>query len=139
MSARLTVVFYIALCLQVGAILTLLPWMSPLEVIGDWGDNFFLVYAAQKADMPAIRNVFASGWVRGAVTGLGVLNFVMAFWEMAHFRQSVRALEQTQTPADSSSQAQTARTETDAYATSHSSDLLDNERRDQSRDETLQS
>ena len=48
MSARLTVIFYIILCLEVGLVLTLLPWI-PHGFLGlsDWGDNYFLLYAAQ--------------------------------------------------------------------------------------------
>ena len=97
MSSKLTVIFYIILCLEAGVVLTLLPWMRPFGLIGDWGDNYFLVVAAQKAGLQGLQQVVASGWVRGAVTGLGVLNFLMAFWEMAHFKQTVRAI---QTQAD---------------------------------------
>ena len=99
MSAKLTVVFYIVLCLEAGVVLTFLPWMHPFG-LADWGDNFFLVYVAQKTGLPGLQHAVASGWVRGAVTGLGLLNFAMAIWEMAHFRQTVRALgAQVQPPA----------------------------------------
>ncbi len=47
MAAKLSVIFYIVLCLEVGIVLTLLPWYSPFG-LSDWGDNFFLLYAAQK-------------------------------------------------------------------------------------------
>lgn len=98
MSARITVIFYIILCLEVGIVLTFLPWIHvmpflPSFGLGDWGDNFFLLYASQKMGLQGLRPVIASGWVRGAVSGLGVLNLVIAFWEMAHFRHTVRALQ----------------------------------------------
>ena len=92
MSARLTVIFYIVLCLEAGLVLTFLPWLSPFG-LSDWGDNFFLVYAAQKSGMPALRHAISSGWVRGAVTGLGLLNLGMAFWEVFNFRRTVNLLE----------------------------------------------
>ncbi len=94
MSARLTVIFYIILCLEVGLVLTLLPWI-PHGFLGlsDWSDNYFLLYAAQKAGLQGLQRVVSSGWVRGAVTGLGLLNLGMAFWEMAHFKQVVQALQ----------------------------------------------
>lgn len=92
MSARLTVIFYIVLCLEAGIVLTFLPWTSPFG-LNDWGDNFFLIYAAQHAGFTALQHAVASGWVRGAVTGLGLLNLGMAFWELLHFRQTVRALD----------------------------------------------
>ena len=36
----------------------------------------------------------------GAVTGLGVLNVLIAFWEIAHFNQSVRMLESHDKPRE---------------------------------------
>ena len=92
MSARLTVIFYIVLCLEAGLVLTFLPWLSPFG-LSDWGDNFFLVYLAQKSGIQALQRAVSSGWVRGAVTGLGLLNLGMAFWEMLNFRRTVRLLE----------------------------------------------
>lgn len=92
MVARLTVIFFIILCLQAGITLTLIPWVS-LDTIGDWGDNFLLAYVAQKTNLPILREAVNSGWIRGAVTGLGILNLVIAFWEIANFRRSVRMLQ----------------------------------------------
>ena len=91
MSAQLTVIFYIILCLEAGIFLTVLPWVHPFG-LSDWGDNFFLLYAAQKTGWSSLHDFVASGWVRGAVSGLGLLNFGMAFWEIAHFNQTVSAL-----------------------------------------------
>ena len=92
MSSKLTVIFYIILCLEAGLVLTFLPWVHPFG-LSDWGDNFFLVYAAQKLGMHGLQQTVASGWVRGAVTGLGLVNFALAFWEIAHFSRTVRALD----------------------------------------------
>lgn len=92
MAAKLSVVFYILLCLEVGIVLTLLPWYSPFGM-SDWGDNFFLLYAAQKTGLYGLQHAVSSGWIRGAVTGVGLLNLGVAVWEIAHFRQTVRALE----------------------------------------------
>lgn len=91
MAAKLSVIFYIVLCLEVGIVLTLLPWYSPFG-LSDWGDNFFLLYAAQRTGLQGLQHAVSSGWVRGAVTGLGLLNLGIAVWEIAHFRQTVRAL-----------------------------------------------
>jgi hypothetical protein len=101
MSAKLSVIFYIILCLEIGIVLALLPWV-PQGTLGlsDWGNNYFLLYAARKTGMYALQTVVASGWVRGAVTGLGVLNLSMAFWEIFHFKQSVAALQQASANSD---------------------------------------
>jgi hypothetical protein len=94
MSARLSVIFYIILCLEIGLVLTLLPWI-PQGFFGlsDWGNNYFLLYAARKTGVYGLQTVVASGWVRGAVTGIGVLNLGIAFWEMFHFKQTVATLQ----------------------------------------------
>ena len=91
MASRLTVIFYIVLCLEAGIFLTVLPWWQPWGM-GDWGDNYFLVFAAHKIGFVGLQRAVASGWVRGAVTGLGLLNLAMAFWEIFHFRETVRKL-----------------------------------------------
>ena len=92
MASRLTVIFYILLCLEAGIFLTLLPWWQPWGM-GDWGDNFFLVMVAQKTGLYGLQRAVASGWVRGAVTGIGLLNLAMAFWEIFHFGDTVRRLQ----------------------------------------------
>jgi hypothetical protein len=100
MSAKLSVIFYIILCLEIGLVLTLLPWI-PQGTLGlsDWSNNYFLLYAARKTGMHSLQAVVASGWMRGAVTGVGLLNIGIAFWEIFHFPQTVRALEQCSEPA----------------------------------------
>lgn len=92
MVAKLTVIFFIVLCLEAGFALTLLPWMS-IGNLGDWGDNFLLAFVVEKTGLPILQRTVASSWFRGAVTGLGVLNLFIAFWEMAHFKRSVQMIE----------------------------------------------
>jgi hypothetical protein len=103
MSAKLSVIFYIVLCLEIGIVLTLLPWV-PQGTLGlsDWGNNYFLLYAARKTGFYALQTVVASGWVRGAVSGVGLLNVGIAFWEIFHFKQTVRALQESTEPLDNS-------------------------------------
>ena len=100
MSAKLSVIFYIILCLEIGIVLALLPWV-PQGTLGlsDWGNNYFLLYAARKTGMHALQTVVASGWMRGAVTGVGILNIGIAFWEIFHFRQTVHTLQEGAEPA----------------------------------------
>ena len=115
MASRLTVIFYIVLCLEAGIFLTVLPWWQPLGM-GDWGDNYFLVVAAHKVGFVGLQRAVASGWVRGAVTGVGLLNLAMAFWEIINFRETVRRLQSSD--RDPTTPAQSA----DAHATSEASD-----------------
>jgi hypothetical protein len=131
MSAKLSVIFYIVLCFEIGLILTLLPWVpqGTLGILSDWGNNYFLLYAARKTGMYGLQSVVASGWVRGAVSGVGILNIGIAFWEIFHFKQSVRVLQGNTEPVNGSKRdAQVA-------TTSH---LPDHERRDDSIDNSGQ-
>lgn len=91
MVERLTVIFFIVLCLLLGLNLVLLPWIS-FGLIGDWGENYLLVFLTEKAGLPVIQRAVSSNWFRGAVTGLGLVNIIIAFWEIAHFEQSVQML-----------------------------------------------
>jgi hypothetical protein len=102
MSAKLSVIFYIILCLEIGIVLTLLPWI-PQGTLGlsDWGNNYFLLYAARKTGMHALQAVVASGWMRGAVTGVGLFNIGIAFWEILNFRETVRTLQESTEPGHS--------------------------------------
>ncbi|MEJ7708273.1 MAG: hypothetical protein WKF84_00035 [Pyrinomonadaceae bacterium] len=52
-----------------------------------------MLYAARKTGMQGLQQAISSGWVRGAVTGLGIVNLSIAVWEAFHFRQTVRVLE----------------------------------------------
>jgi len=124
MSAKLSVIFYIILCFEIGLILTLLPWVpqGTLGILSDWGNNYFLLYAARKTGMYSLQHVVASGWVRGAVSGVGILNIGIAFWEIFHFKQSVRALQGNTELLQNSKR--------DAAQVARTTDLSDHERTD---------
>jgi len=131
MSAKLSVIFYIILCLEIGIVLTLLPWV-PQGTLGlsDWGNNYFLLYAARKTGMQVIQTVVASGWMRGAVTGVGLLNIGIAFWEIFHFRQTVRALQETSEPLGSGKDHDAQEPSTRPTTANASVDLPHHERTD---------
>jgi hypothetical protein len=91
MINRITLILFIVLCLEAGLALTLLPWIS-FGNLNDWGNNFILNYVSQLTNFPNLQQFVSSGWVRGAVTALGLLNLFIAFWEIAHFNQSLQYL-----------------------------------------------
>ena len=93
MSTRLSIIFYVILCLEIGVVLTVLPWV-PHGWLGlsDWGNNYFLWLAAHKTTY-GLQRVVASGWIRGAVSGIGLLNIAMGVWELIHFRKTVAAMD----------------------------------------------
>ena len=99
MTARLSVIFYIILCLEIGIFLTVFPWWPQgMWGFSDWGNNYFLLYAAQKTGIQGLQAVVASGWVRGAVSGVGLLNLGIAFWEIFNFKRTVAALQSQTSP-----------------------------------------
>jgi hypothetical protein len=119
MSAKLSVIFYIILCFEIGIFLTVLPWWPQgMWGISDWGNNYFLLYAARKTGIHGLQTVVASGWVRGAVSGVGILNLGIAFWEIFNFKKTVRALQNETNPPKNAARPNT---------TDH---LSDNERQD---------
>ena len=62
---------YVAFFLEVGLLLVVLPWS------GFWLHNYFA------AAWPPLRQLMTNNFVRGAVTGLGVVNLVAGFVDLA--------------------------------------------------------
>lgn len=62
---------YVAFFLEVGLVLIVLPWS------GFWEHNYFAVA------WPALQPIMMNNFVRGAVTGLGVVNLVAGFADLA--------------------------------------------------------
>jgi hypothetical protein len=136
MSAKLSVIFYIILCLEIGLVLTLMPWI-PQGFFGlsDWGNNYFLLYAAHKTGFYGLQTVVASGWVRGAVTGVGILNLGIAFWEIFNFKQTVSALQrEVAAPANAPDNIESVDHAAEAAQTDH---LPNHERRNDGSDDLV--
>ena len=135
MSAKLSVIFYIVLCLEIGIVLTLLPWV-PQGTLGlsDWSNNYFLLYAARKTGFHVLQTVVASGWVRGAVSGIGLLNMGIAFWEIFHFKQTVLALQASTEPRSNSTND--AASAINVTQPAKSTPVSDHQRRDDTRDDS---
>ena len=72
---RLGVLLFVFLCATIGVMLMILPWRP------EWADNHLL------SPYPTLRAIFASGFVRGVCTGLGVLNVWIGFWEAIQYRE----------------------------------------------------
>jgi hypothetical protein len=90
MSAKLTIIFFILICFEIGALLIILPWTpSP-----SWSENYLLVVVADKMHWPSLAMAVKSSYMRGAVTGLGVVNILLGLWEAANFTRTARAFQQ---------------------------------------------
>lgn len=86
MSAKITVIVYILISFEVGILLMILPW-KPY-----WEDNFFLYYITSKLNAAWLPTLLTSGYVKGAVTGIGALNVLAGLRDLFKFRESVNAL-----------------------------------------------
>ncbi|MBL8204656.1 MAG: hypothetical protein JNM09_10540 [Blastocatellia bacterium] len=88
MSAKISVIVYILICLEVGVLLAYLPW-SPF-----WYENFFLSFAVTKLHAGWIVPIINSGYVKGAVTALGAVNILAGLRDIFKFRESVSQLSE---------------------------------------------
>jgi hypothetical protein len=82
MLKRLLLVAYF---LEVGLLLVLVPW-SPF-----WERNYFM------ATFPSIQEFVRNNYVRGAVSGLGIVNLLMGFNELASVLMARRRVESMET------------------------------------------
>ena len=82
MLKRLLLVAYF---IEVGLLLVLVPW-SPF-----WERNYFLTA------FPALHEFIRNNYVRGAVSGLGVVNLLMGFHELASVLLARRRMETMET------------------------------------------
>jgi hypothetical protein len=71
-SALIRRLVYVAFFLEVGLLLVVLPWS------GFWAHNYFVV------EWPALEPLVTNNFVRGAVTGLGLVNLYAGFADLAH-------------------------------------------------------
>jgi hypothetical protein len=91
MSAKLTIIFFILICFEIGFLLIVLPWLS--DPYPYWSENYILVWLVETLHWPALGRFLTSGYVRGAVTGIGVLNVVLGIREIINFKQTVRSIQ----------------------------------------------
>src|SRR5579864_7637894 len=71
---RLFLVIFVILCIEVGIVLVAVPWL-PI-----WSDNGLLM------NFPNVKAFMRLGFVRGIVTGLGLLDIWIGIWEAVHYR-----------------------------------------------------
>ncbi len=71
---RIQTILFIVFCLEMGLVLVLFPWSSL------WDRNYFFSLA------PQWTVVFSSSYVRGAVSGVGLINVWIALSEAWRLR-----------------------------------------------------
>ena len=72
---RLGVLLFVFICATIGVMLMIVPWRP------EWSENPLLL------SYPALHDLVASGFTRGLVTGLGLVNVWVGFWEALQYRE----------------------------------------------------
>jgi hypothetical protein len=72
---RLGVLFFVFICATIGVMLMIVPWRP------EWSENPLLL------SYPTLHDLVASGFTRGLVTGLGLVNVWVGFWEALQYRE----------------------------------------------------
>ena len=72
---RLTILLFVFVCAVVGVLLVIVPWRP------EWTDNRFLLTNLE------LRRLVGSGFVRGLVSGLGLLDIWIGFWEAIRYHE----------------------------------------------------
>lgn len=72
---RLSLVVYVAFCIEIGMLLIVLPWTQV------WTENSLLL------NRPELKGFLQQGFVRGVVTGFGILDLWLGISEAVHYRE----------------------------------------------------
>ena len=75
-ARRILVSLYVVICIILGAALVILPWMPW------WTENNLLFH------YPALRGFAANPFVRGAFSGLGLLDIWLGIWEAVQYKET---------------------------------------------------
>ncbi len=75
---RLSLVVFVLCCLEIGLLLVVLPWTRI------WTENSLLVGS------PRLQVFIQQPFVRGLVSGLGLLDIWLGLWEALHYREHTR-------------------------------------------------
>lgn len=74
-ARRLGLLVFVLICLELGIALIVLPWTHI------WTDNNLLL------SYPTVRFWAANTFVRGAFSGLGLIDIWMGIWEVVRYRE----------------------------------------------------
>jgi hypothetical protein len=78
---RLSSVLFIIFCFELGLFLLIYPWTD------SWSDNYF-AWVIQGAIQPVWHTLWTNSYIRGAISGLGIVNLWIAIAEV--FRMFTR-------------------------------------------------
>ena len=72
---RTSMVVFVLCCLEIGLLLVVLPWTTI------WTENSLLLGS------PRLQTLAQQNFVRGLVSGLGLMDIWLGLWEAMHYRE----------------------------------------------------
>jgi hypothetical protein len=77
-AARIFLVVEVMIWVELGMILAIVPWMRV------WSDNGLVLH------YPRIRELLSLDFIRGVVSGIGLLDIWVGVWQAVHYKDPVR-------------------------------------------------
>lgn len=75
---RISLVVFVIFCIELGMLLAVLPW-TPV-----WVNNGLV------ASYPLLKSLLHGNFVRGLVTGFGLIDIWIGIWEAVHYKDPVK-------------------------------------------------
>ena len=79
---RISMVVFVVFCIELGLFIAVLPWVSI------WNQNSFMLAH------PGLRDFLSNNFVRGAISGIGIIDIWIGIWEAVHYRDPVEIAEE---------------------------------------------
>ena len=77
---RLMLFIFVAFAVEIGMFLVVVPWYDSGRL---WSENSLLLR------FPALRAFLAQDFIRGMVSGIGLLDIWVGIWEAAHYKEAI--------------------------------------------------
>lgn len=74
---RLSLVVFVIFCIELGMLLTVLPW-TPV-----WVNNGLL------STRPLLKSILEGNFIRGVISGVGLVDIWIGIWEAVHYSDPV--------------------------------------------------
>lgn len=78
---RISIIVFVVFCVELGVFIAVVPWL-PI-----WTQNIFVLRH------PPLREFLTNNFVRGLITGLGVIDVWVGIWEAVHYHDPVAVPE----------------------------------------------
>ena len=77
---RVMLFVFVAFAVEIGMFLVVVPWYDGGRL---WSENSLLLH------FPTLRAFLAQDFIRGIVSGLGLIDIWVGIWEAVHYKESI--------------------------------------------------